>query len=76
MSEQPEKVFCTVREAAHMMSISETGIWRLVHRGELESVKIGHARRIRVESIRRFGMPDSSIDSKSDGSHLTKADTA
>ena len=41
----------TVKEAADLLAISERTAWRLVSTGELKSVRIGRARRIRVESI-------------------------
>jgi len=41
----------TVREVAQRLRVSQTTVWRLVASGELESVKIGAARRIPPEAV-------------------------
>ncbi|MEC5168548.1 helix-turn-helix domain-containing protein [Glaciihabitans sp. GrIS 2.15] len=41
-------------EAAHMLSISRTTLWRLVKLGELETVAIGSRRLITVSTIEDF----------------------
>ena len=41
-------------EAAHMLSISRTTVWRLVKLGELETVEIGVRRLISVKTIEDF----------------------
>ncbi|TAM89712.1 DNA-binding protein [bacterium] len=44
----------TVGEARSQLSISRTLIYSLMERGELPYVKIGRARRIAQDAIRRF----------------------
>ena len=41
----------TVPEVAVMMRISESKIWQLVRRGELDSIKIGWSRRVVAASV-------------------------
>lgn len=41
----------TTEEAARAMAIGRTGIYALMQRGELASVKIGGSRRIPVQAI-------------------------
>ena len=41
-------------EAAHLLSISRTTVWRLVKLGELETVEIGVRRLISVKTIEDF----------------------
>lgn len=44
----------TVREAAHLLQLSECSIYQLAGLGQLPSVKIGKARRFLLEDLQRF----------------------
>jgi len=44
-------VLLTVKEVAARLRVSATTVWRLVASGDLESVKIGAARRIAPEAV-------------------------
>jgi excisionase family DNA binding protein len=49
-----EPLDVTVPEAARLLSMGETTIWRLVASGELESYQIGKSRRVTLAGIRAF----------------------
>lgn len=44
----------TVREAAQLLSLGQTLLYELISRGELQSVKIGKARRIPAAALDAF----------------------
>jgi excisionase family DNA binding protein len=46
-----ERLLLRVREAAEALGISRSATYRLIESGELESVRIGHARRIPVDAV-------------------------
>ena len=48
----PESNFLTVAEVAAMMRVSKMTVYRLVHNGELEAVRVG----------RSFRVPESAVD--------------
>ena len=41
----------TVKQAAEVLSVSHTTVYKMLKSGELESVKIGAARRIKSDSV-------------------------
>jgi excisionase family DNA binding protein len=52
-SDQPEAdAFLTVAEVAAMSQVSKMTIYRLVHAGELEAVRLGRSFRIRESAAR------------------------
>ena len=53
MNEQ-DKVLLTVAEAAKRLSLSRTFTYELVMNGELESLKLGKARRVPVAALDKF----------------------
>ncbi len=51
-SEEPsEPLACTIREAARLLSLGTRKVEYMIQTGELESIKIGRARRIPREAI-------------------------
>jgi excisionase family DNA binding protein len=44
----------TITDVAKLLSVSETTVKRLIYSGELESVKIGRARRIAPEAVAEY----------------------
>ena len=48
----PEPILVSVRDAAHVLSVSAKTIYKLVDIGKLQSVKLGKSRRITAQSIR------------------------
>jgi excisionase family DNA binding protein len=51
-----------IRDVAALLSMSESGTYDLVYRGELPSVYIGSARRIRMSDLEAYiaGLPSNS----------------
>lgn len=49
-----DKVLLTVTEAAKRLSLSRTYTYELVMSGELESLKLGKARRIPASALGKF----------------------
>ena len=49
-----EPLTVSVSNAAKMIGVSEPTIWRMVGRNELASVKIGHRRLIKADSLRKL----------------------
>jgi excisionase family DNA binding protein len=49
-----EKVLVTVHDAAMALSLSPAKVFQLIAEGQLQSLKIGKSRRIKVEEINRF----------------------
>ena len=49
-----QKLLYNVREVAQMSSMSPGYIWERVYSGEIPSVKVGAARRITAEGLRRW----------------------
>ena len=47
-------VFLTVVEVAKYMRVSKMSVYRLIHEGELEAIKIGRSLRIRADSFHEF----------------------
>jgi excisionase family DNA binding protein len=56
----PGMAFYTVAEVAAMMRVSKMSVYRLVHSGELESVRFG----------RSFRLPRAAVDSYLHGSYF------
>ncbi len=48
------RLLLTAEEAAERLSLSRTTIYELIRYGDLESVRIGRARRIPAEALGRF----------------------
>jgi excisionase family DNA binding protein len=44
----------TIEEAARLLSIGKTSLRELIASGQLEAVRIGRCRRIRLEALRSF----------------------
>ena len=51
----PEPEFVSVNEASRLLSLGKTKTFELIAAGELESVRAGKKRLIRLSSIRNFG---------------------
>lgn len=49
-----QRISCTVKEAYAASGLGPTTIYALIATGELESVKVGRRRLIRVPSLRRL----------------------
>jgi excisionase family DNA binding protein len=49
-----EKMLVTVQEAAAAISLSPAKVFQLIAEGQLQSLKIGKSRRIRVDELNRF----------------------
>ena len=49
-----ERKLISISEAAKSLGLGRTTIYRLIKAGELESVRIGSRRLLKVESIRRI----------------------
>lgn len=49
--QQDPRIFLTFKEAAHLLSLSRSMLYKLVAKGELEAVKIGCARRIPTTAL-------------------------
>ena len=49
----PESLLMTPTEAMSALRCGHSKLWEMIADGTLESVKIGHARRIKMASIRR-----------------------
>jgi excisionase family DNA binding protein len=48
---QDPRIYLTFKEAAHLLSLSRSMLYKLVAKGELEAVKIGWARRIPTTAL-------------------------
>ena len=48
------RVLLTVEEAARALRIGRTTAYRLVADGQIDSIQIGHLRRIPVDALSRF----------------------
>jgi len=48
------KIAYTVREAAHLLSISRSRLYELIHAKQIQSVKIGRSRRITSDGLKTF----------------------
>lgn len=53
-----EALLCSQAEAGKMLAIGKTKLGELIARGELESVRIGARRLVRISSVRRFAGVD------------------
>jgi excisionase family DNA binding protein len=49
-----DKLLYTVPEAAAVLSLGDSKTWELISSGELESVRIGRARRIPRDALWRY----------------------
>jgi excisionase family DNA binding protein len=49
-----DKLLYTVPEAADALSLGDSKTWELIAAGELESVRIGRARRVPRDSLDRY----------------------
>ena len=50
----PEKLAYTVQEAAEMLSLSRSLVYRLIDAGEIQTIKFGRARRITFRQLDAF----------------------
>ncbi|KOG07918.1 excisionase family DNA-binding protein [Streptomyces viridochromogenes] len=50
----PTLVLLTVEEAARRLQIGRTVCYRLIHSGELESITVGHLRRVPADAVPEF----------------------
>ena len=69
----------TVPEAAEMIGVSESMLWKLLERGDLSRVKIGRRSVIRIAELERF-LTDSERNEAASvqetAPHVTLTDTA
>ena len=49
-----DRLLYTPEQTAHVTNLSRSAVFRLIATGELESVKVGRARRITRDGIERF----------------------
>lgn len=49
-----DKQLLTVDEVAQVCALGRTKVYELIRTGEIESVKIGSARRVTDEAVRKF----------------------
>jgi len=49
-----ERILMPIREAAEILGLGRTTIYRLMNDGDLESVKIGRRRLIKVASVHQL----------------------
>lgn len=49
-----------VPQVARMLDVSEVTVWRLVGRGDLESIKVGRSRRVSPEAVEAYKAQHSS----------------
>lgn len=54
MDEAPVRDAYTVDEAARRLSMSRSGLYKIIARGEIATVKFGGSRRITPDAIRDF----------------------
>lgn len=54
-----EAILCSQAEAGKMLAIGKTKLGELIARGELESVRIGTRRLVRISSVRRLAEVES-----------------
>jgi len=48
------KLAYTVREAAELLSLSRSLVYELIHAGQIETIKIGRARRITARQLATY----------------------
>jgi excisionase family DNA binding protein len=48
------QIFVSITEAAHMLGVGRSKLYELLGSGELQSVKLGTRRLVRVASVRDF----------------------
>jgi excisionase family DNA binding protein len=56
-----EVVFLTVTEVSDMMRVSKMTVYRLVHSGELEALRIGRSFRVPEDAVRQY-LTDASVE--------------
>jgi excisionase family DNA binding protein len=54
MTDPAEPLLVTIATTSSKLGVSAATIWRLLERGELESVLVGRRRLIQFESIKRL----------------------
>ena len=52
--EQPDQLLVTVDEAARLLSIGRTQVYKLIGSGELPSIKLFRSRRIQASALRDY----------------------
>lgn len=50
----PNRVLLTVEEAAEQLGVGRTLMFRLIRRGEIESVQVGRLRRVHVDTVHEY----------------------
>lgn len=50
----PERVMLTVEEAAERLNVGRTTMFKLIRRGDVETIQIGRLRRVPVSSIQNY----------------------
>jgi excisionase family DNA binding protein len=48
------RLLLTVEEAAEVLSLGRTTVYNLIRAGDLDSVRIGRARRVSMDALRTF----------------------
>ncbi len=51
---EPEVEFLTVAEVAARMRVSKMTVYRLVHNGDLEAVRVGRSFRVPEEAVQEY----------------------
>lgn len=54
ISEQPERLLLSARNAAHALSISTRSLWTLTNSGEIKSVRINRSVRYEIDALREY----------------------
>ena len=58
-SPMDKKILCSVSDAVQMLGIGRTTLYALIGSGDLESVRIGSRRLIKITSIEKLANPVS-----------------
>lgn len=48
-----EQLTCSIKEAIRTTSLSQATIYRMIGRGEIETVKLGGRRLVKISSLKR-----------------------
>lgn len=54
MDNRMEKLLLTIDEAAELVGLGRSKLYELVRTGQIDSVKIGRARRVHIAAVRAF----------------------
>lgn len=48
-----EAITCSIKEAVRFTSLSQSTVYRMIERGEIETVKLGGRRLVKIASLKR-----------------------